>query len=422
MRAQFISDNLAAASKPVRIFRDMIGSQDIDIAAELREGRIRDLFPAAFAFYDNIYHTYDINELLFITKRAYSLAGVKNAMILLGRYFGIEFTFMAPKDGDPTDMTDPDSFGKTYWKVYLIVNTPDGMVFKSVKVAISTINALIEELVFHAGDAANPDNNIKFEVIVQEDDLKNTDRDLLNITQTALVDKYFDEKNTFTHSLDIDSWYAIDFSDEKIEVTAIDRNYPFQVKYNYQFLMVKDSGISVSGIASGTGYTPAKLDYPRIRSGVLYQFWVREFKKSGDSWVAGDWVPIGNNIPGFTEETGVWILKDDIEVLKGVTLNNGVKGYTLKFTDKSVPGTYAIYFKISGASTWAGTLSSSITATGAEIEVPYSDVGISPSEASRYDAMFAFVRFINNDTQPPQDVDPDTDNIYYLAAPPYIKS
>lgn len=458
MRPNFISDNLAAVSKPIRLFRNMIRSMDIDFEGDLRKGRLRDRYPVAFAFYDNIFHGYDDYELAFITRRSYHMAGIKDSMSLLGKYFGITFEFI--KQGHPEDT---GSFGKTYWEVHCMVSC-SRQTFKNQSAAISQINDLINDLVYHAGDSVHKKNEVEFKVFIMEDELQNYVRDRLIMTQTPLVDKYFDRGNFYIKSLYPDSRFSVEVLKSGIRVSYIgdSEKYfrPFLVSRN----IVLDSPFQVTDCESVISKNAsAMIPYPSgvygqtlcpgggIRSGVRYWIYCREF-------VSGNWGPyigayavgdlLGTPAKNFTRadyaklfnpsycdinafnqsmSNFLSLRKDryfdlnDVEIVQDVDMSGSVnrkeKGYTVKITSPMNDGSYHIFYTASsGSAGWTRYDRASAIKYGITLEIPYSSLSVTSVTNYRFQLR----------TSPDKEI-PEEDArrngwVYYQSEPPYFNA
>jgi hypothetical protein len=169
-RPQFITDNLAKASKPIRVFKKMIELQDTNFYEEMREERLASLYSVLFDLFSNIYHNYSFDELWFIAKRMYNRSGVVESMTLLEKYFDLEL-----------DVELDSNYNLT-----IDVST-DVEVFKDFDLGVIQIKELAKDLLYYAS-ATYSVSRASYQV-----DLLNIIVRVNNISVTPLVDRYYEK-------------------------------------------------------------------------------------------------------------------------------------------------------------------------------------------------------------------------------------
>jgi len=172
MYSGFIEDNLANASYPIKLFKLLLDKYEPDWNKDYEISKAKDLYKIIDNFFSINYHNYDDDELLFIYKSVYSLAGFEESLKLVGEYLNFNININYDDQDSMTIRVDVENES-----------------FKNAALGFEYLNALINDLLFYK------EMDVKFTKITIQVDALNISYDIMYFN--SRIDKYFNTKSIY---------------------------------------------------------------------------------------------------------------------------------------------------------------------------------------------------------------------------------
>lgn len=172
MYSGFIEDNLAEASYPIKLFKLLLDKYEPDWDSDYKISKSADLYKIIDNFFSINYHNYDDDELLFIYKSVYSIAGFEDSLKLVGKFLNFEINISHDSENSMIIRVDVEN-----------------ELFKNAALGFEYLNALVNDLLFYK------EMDIKFTKITIQVDVLNISHNIMYVNPR--IDKYFTNKRFF---------------------------------------------------------------------------------------------------------------------------------------------------------------------------------------------------------------------------------